>query len=159
LTVAAAPDVGNIDAFDISISGASLVDSGWGNPPLQDSNSMSPHGIFDTYFEIYEFKFDGPIGTIYDTQPGETGSGDGYTESFNITINSLLDGVTGIHFDLFTVNGTSWYPSNTTTDKFLVNSFAPYSHDAEWNVPEPGILALLGIGLLGLSLRKKLEAY
>lgn len=155
LTVATMPDIGFIDGFDISISGASLVDSGYGAPPIQDPNSMSPHSIFDTYFEVYEFKFDGPISTIHNTQPGDTGSGSGYVESFGITINSLLDGVTAVHFDLFTVTGDRWDPSNTDTDKKLVSSIAPYSHDAEWiDVPEPGVLALLTVGLIGISLRK-----
>ena len=43
--------------------------------------------------------------------------------------------------------------------KFLVNNVAPYSHDAGsgdccTNVPEPGILALLGLGLTGMGFRK-----
>ncbi|MDH5611242.1 MAG: choice-of-anchor N protein [Gammaproteobacteria bacterium] len=157
LTVATMPDIGNIDGFDISISGASLVSSGYGTPPVQDPNSIASHSIFDTYFEIYEFQFDGAISTIGNTEPGNTDTGSGYTESFDITINSILEDVVGLHFDLFTVTGAQWDPTNLTTNKFLVNSVAPYSHDAEWTIPEPGILALLGAGLIGLSLRKLMK--
>lgn len=166
LVVASVPDVGNTDAFDVSISNDSLslsmVASGYGAPPLQDPNSLASHGIFDTYFEVYEFQFNGSIGVIQDTQPGQTGSGDGYTEALEISVNSLLDGVSGVHFDLFTVQGARYDPSSTTSDRQLVNAFAPFSHDAEsccsTSVPEPGTLILLGLGLFGLSRARKYHA-
>jgi len=151
LVLATVPDLGDVDGFDVSVSGATLVNSGYGTPPIQDPNNLAPHGIFDTYFEIYEFQFDGPIGDISDTQPGQTGTGKGYTEEFGITVNSMLDGLTGIHFDLFTVAGAQWDPTDTILDKELVEAFAPFSHDAQYAVvPVPAAVWLFGSGLLGL---------
>jgi len=161
LVAAAVPETSdNTDAFDITVNGnnVNLITSGFGAPPVQDSNSLGGHGIYDTYFEIYEFRFDGPLGVIYDTQPGTSGSGDGYTESFDISINSLLDNVSGVHFDLFTVSGKRYDPYSKTLLQDLVYKFAPFSHDAEtggYDVPEPSTVLMLGLGLLGFGIRKK----
>ncbi|MCP4398746.1 MAG: PEP-CTERM sorting domain-containing protein [bacterium] len=159
------------DSFDVSIAndgGAlSLLTSGYGTPPINDPNSIPGHGIFDTYFEIYEFQFDGEKGTISDTQPGQTGTGQGYTETFDIDINSLVDGITGVHFDLLTVSGDGIYDPSSPDDNKLVNAVAPFSHDAEavpgpgpvpGPIPEPSTVFLLGIGLLGvLGLGRKFK--
>jgi hypothetical protein len=156
LVLSAVPQT-NLDAFSVSVLGdgpVTLVASGYGAPPLNDPNSLAPHGIFDTYFEVYEFRFDGPVVTIDDTQPGGTGSGDGYKEFFDITVNSM-DG-TAIHADLFTVSGDGkWKPGNPN-DRSLVEAFAPFSHDAEY-IPEPTGLLTFAIGLLviGGAMRRR----
>lgn len=167
LVVAGVPDLGDIgDLFDITVAGATLFDSGYGNPPIEDPNSLAPHGIYDTYFEIYQFRFDGPIVDIENTEPPGGDTAKGYREDFAITINSILANVTGLHFDLFTTIGNGVYRPKQEADKFLVNAVAPFSHDAEWipgepddpddpddpPVPVPGTALLLGLGLLALRL-------
>lgn len=174
LVVSAVPNPGSSagDVFDITVANdslsLSLKNSGYGSPPLNDTNDLAPHGIFDSWFEIYEFNFDGALGLISDQQPGQTGTGQGYKELFDITVNTISDGVDAIHFDLFTVSDSGlWDPSASSTNK-LVKTNAPFSHDAQWDggdggggpncqppfcveVPEPGMTALMGTGLVALG--------
>ena len=57
------------DGFNVSIDNGAgnlaIFDSGVGQPPVEDANSIGPHGIFDTYFEIYQFDFDGAFGNDF----------------------------------------------------------------------------------------------
>lgn len=156
LVAAAAPDQGDTGSlFEITVGGAVSIASGYGNPPLEDSNSLSPHSIYDTYFEIFEFRFDGSETTIGDVQPGQTGSGLGFLELLNVSVNSMADVLEGIHFDLFTVSGARYVPGDYS-DKKLVLANAPYSHDAQYTrivqVPEPATLSLLGVGFLAIGI-------
>ena len=157
LVVSAVPMI-NFDGFDVTVEndgGAlAMYTSGYGAAPLQDPNSLAPHGIFNTYFEIYEFQYDGGLQMISDTQPLQTGTGQGYAEQFDITLNSLANGVTGVHMDLFVVQGDGTLDL-TDSNNNLVNSFAPFSHDAEHAVPEPGSLILLGLGIAGIGAAKR----
>ena len=150
--VAAATPEGTAGAFDITVENdggvLSLFASGFGAPPLNDPNSISPHGIFDTYFEVYEFQFDGPVLTIENTQPGDSGMGDGFEEFFDITINSFAGD--GIHFDLLTVNAEGLWDPTSPADRKLVQKVAPYSHDAG-TIPEPSAALLFGLGALIVS--------
>jgi hypothetical protein len=148
------------DIFDITVGNdagtLSLFVSGNGAPPLNDPNDLAPHGIFDTYFEVYEFNFDGALVGISDTQPGGSGSGIGYLELFDITINSLDPSVERLHFDVFTVQGSTGWDPNGAPDRRLVEAFAPFSHDAEV-VPEPSGALLFGVGGLvaSVALRRR----
>lgn len=154
LVFAATPKAGNgpgPDLFDISVTGVagavSFWNSGYGSAPASDPNGMAPHSIFDTYYEIYEFVFDGPVVQVEDQQPPlGGGTGDGYEEGFNVAINSLAAGVTGIHIDLFTLSSDN--PGE-------IAKFAPFSHDAEWEQTEvsaPATLGLFGLALAGLGI-------
>ncbi|MGH7287861.1 MAG: choice-of-anchor N protein, partial [Myxococcota bacterium] len=130
--------------FDVTVDNdagtLSLYTSGNGAPPLSDPNDLAPHGIFDTYFEVYEFNFDGALGGIYNTQTG-VDPAQGYTELFDITINSLDPSVEALHFDLFTIVGSGQLGP---TDQVFAN--APFTHDAQ-TIPEPGAVLLIGVGI------------
>lgn len=137
------------DLFDIAVSddgGAlTIFEEGFGAPPFDDPNGLAPHGIFDTWTEVYHLDFNGPKITVIDIQPPEpgdtAGSADGYTELITVEINSWGPALTGIHVDMFTVNS-----SNQITD------FSPFSHDGEVSisVPEPSMLSP-ALVLLGLT--------
>ena len=159
LVISAVPKITTTEPpslFDVTVDNdagtLALYTSGNGAPPLSDPNDLAPHGIFSTYFEIYEFNFDGPVVTISDTQPGGTGTGDGFEEFFDITINSLDSSVQFLHFDLFTIVGSGQLGGTSQ-----VNGFAPFSHDAETTVPAPGALGLMALGCLGLGLAGRMR--
>ena len=126
-------------------SGAlSLVQSGYGTPPFEDTNSMAPHGIFDTYVEVYRIDFD-DAATIFNTQPGNPGdSASGYIEYIDMNLSSLTD---GLHIDLFRCTTGLVEDGNCMIEQGV--DFAPFSHDATY-VPVPAAIWLFGSGLLGL---------
>ena len=150
LVVSAVPKIATTEPpslFDITVDNdagtLALYTSGNGAPPLSDPNDLAPHGIFSTYFEIYEFNFDGGLTGIYNTQTN-LDPAMGYEERFDVTINSLDSSVTALHFDLFTIVGSGQLGP---TDQ--VFSFAPFTHDAQ-TIPEPATALLLAAGLGGL---------
>ena len=136
------------DVFDISPQDGNgttltIAESGLGAPPASDPNDLAPHGIFDTYFEVYALA--DPTAwtatTVPDTQPGQTGTAPGFVQTINMNVASMV--AEGIHVDAF-ICGEGESLSGCT-----VRSFAPFSHDATY-VPVPPAVWLFGSGLLGL---------
>lgn len=146
-----APDLGSIVIDGTSYNVTS--DMNYGTPPLDvalESQNLAPHGIFETYYLELEFTFDvGNTAAKYNVQdnPGFLQSGTGaYFNSFNFDIAGLAAGY-DLHFDLYDLamrNGDT-----------ILGEFAPFSHDARTDVPEPGMVALLSIGLLGMVVTRR----
>ena len=137
-----------VDTFTIApMIGANplaLVQSGYGTPPFSDPNALAPHGIFDTYVEVYAVDFN-TAGTVYNTQPGNSGDfASGFIEIVDINLTALTD---GLHIDLFRCSTGAVEDG----DCMITQGFdiAPYSHDATY-VPIPAAVWLFGSGLLGL---------
>lgn len=139
-------------------------DMTYGVPPLEqmiglqgwDSNDLSQHGIYETYFSEFSFKFSATSTTAgYNVQddPGGPSTGTGaYYASF-VGDSSLLQAGYQLHFDLYDTVLKSCSKDGTCTDVDR-DRFAPFSHDAETGttrVPEPAsaVLMLAGLTICG----------
>ena len=156
LAIALTPQVNEaMDLGSISVNGTTYnltSDFTHGTPPMEATSNpfLGSHGIYDTYYLELSFMFDSAMtADVVDIQYGGAGgpdtSGSGmFYIPFEIDMSNLMHGY-NLHFDLYSTqvkrNG------NITLD-----DFAPFSHDAATSVPEPGSLALFGMGLLGLGI-------
>jgi hypothetical protein len=175
LVVSAAPGIApppiGFDGFDVTIANDSAVlsmyTSGYGSPPLEDGDDIRPHeDVYPTYYEVYEFNFDGAQTVIPDTLPGATGTANGFAELFQITVNSNDPAVGALHFDLFTLTNTGKFflpdDPNVLPNPNFVNQYAFFDRDAQTApltapIPEPGSTLLFGVGCLvaGIAGRRR----
>ena len=128
----------------------------YGTPPLFDPEflkqfDLPSHGVFETYFDEYSFgpdEFDGQA-TLYNSMDDPGGptrysdsGGTLYYQAFEVDASGLHPDYE-LHFDLYTMGSP------------YVDKFAPFSHDVT-TTPVPGavLLGILGLGVVGLKLRK-----
>ena len=141
-----------------------------------DPGDLSTHGIFETYFLEWDVDFVSDQRTTeYNVEdepartPDDNAAGTMLYDGFVVNTAGLDAGI-GLHFDLYDITILDCLKKNgdlqqgCTVDDIDKDKFAPYSHDAEYTytppgeppvpptaIPEPGALALFGLGLVGMG--------
>ena len=145
------PDLGSFyfDGIEYDVVGSMA----YGTPPLEEhlSDELPPHGVYETYFYEFDFPLD-PTNTafLYDSMVDPGGLEGGLDtdpagtliyEDFSVDVSNLATGY-DLTFDFYTLDSDG------------IAKFAPFSHNVVTPVPASVILGMLGLGVVGLKLRK-----
>lgn len=160
LSIAIVPKVGvGTDFGSFTMDGATYTaaDFVFGAPPLEtmlqwDPNDLQKHGIYETLFKTVAVTWDPTqtrsrvdVQTTQGTDPTANPGNELMYVGWDFDVSGLLAGYQ-LHFDLFGASCTTTGVLNVTN--CAVKQFAPFSHDAGTDVPEPTTLLLFGFGLL-----------
>jgi hypothetical protein len=123
-----------------------------GTPTLSDGTHLASHGEYGDgrawqEWELGNFTLrDSPVGDFIYDFPTTLYPGTAQINVYDVSISEYDFARAGeyIHFDAY---------NSVEAGNHARSIFAPFSHDA--TIPEPGTLALVGIGLAGLGARMR----